>query len=218
MTRGLLITFEGPDGAGKTTVLERLLPELGKLTQGKLTTTREPGGIAISEKIREIILDIDHTNMDSKTELLLYIAARRQHLVERVWPALERGELVLIDRFIDSSVAYQGYGRGLDIEAINWLNAYATDGHKPDLTLYFDVPSEIGLARIAQNTDREVNRLDLEAVEMHRKVRAGYLKIAKEESDRVVLIDASQDLETVVEEALSAIKATLANEVSHGTE
>lgn len=209
MKTGLFISFEGPDGAGKTSVLEALVPLLQEKIGETVVTTREPGGIAISEKIREVILDVAHTNMDDKTELLLYIAARRQHLVEKVLPALAAGHLVLVDRFIDSSVAYQGYGRGLDIPAINWLNDYATDGHKPDLTLYFDVPSDIGLERISQNADREVNRLDLEALSMHQKVRSGYLKIAEQESNRVVTIDASQPLEAVISDAYQVILAAL---------
>ena len=140
-----------------------------------MLTTREPGGVLIGEKIREVILDPNHTQMDAKTELLLYIASRRQHLVEKVLPALEAGKLVIMDRFIDSSLAYQGFGRGLDIEAIDWLNHFATDGLKPDLTLYFDIEVEEGLARIAANSDREVNRLDLEGLDLHKKVRQGYL-------------------------------------------
>lgn len=197
MTRGKVISFEGPDGAGKTSVLEAVLPRLEQIWPAGVVTSREPGGVAIAEQIRQVILDVANTAMDDKTELLLYIAARRQHLVEKILPALEAGKLVVMDRFIDSSVAYQGYGRGLDVPAINWLNAYVTDGLVPDLTLLFDVPSELGLARINQNADREVNRLDLEAVELHQRVRSGYGAIAEQDS-RVVRIDASQDLETVV--------------------
>lgn len=205
MTRGRLITFEGPDGAGKTTVLERLVPLLQAALGQAIVTTREPGGVVIAEKIRQLILDVSHTTMDDKTELLLYIAARRQHLVEKIMPALEAGHLVLVDRFIDSSVAYQGAGRGLDKQAIQWLNHFATDGVDPDLTLYFDVPSELGLARIAQNTEREVNRLDLEQLDLHQRVRKGYLELALENPQRIVKIDASQDLESVVSAALAAI-------------
>lgn len=205
MKKGFLISFEGPDGAGKTTVLNRLLPMLEEIYTENVISTREPGGIAISEKIRDVILDVAHTSMDSKTELLLYIAARRQHMVERIIPALEQGSLVLVDRFIDSSVAYQGYGRGLDVAAINWLNDYATDSSKPDLTIYLDIPSDIGLERISQNVEREVNRLDLEALEMHQKVRTGYLTVLKENPERIVLIDANQDVDKVVSQVFEAI-------------
>lgn len=205
MTRGLLISLEGPDGAGKTSVLERIFPLLQEKYQGQVLATREPGGIEIAEKIREIILDVNHTSMDDKTELLLYIAARRQHMVEKIQPALEQGGLVLVDRFIDSSVAYQGYGRGLDKAAISWLNNYATDGRQPDLTLYFDVPSELGLQRINQNQDREINRLDLERLELHQRVRQGYQALAAKEPQRIIPIDASQPLEQVVQAALASL-------------
>lgn len=205
MTNGYLLSFEGPDGAGKTTVLERLLPLLREKVSQPILVTREPGGVQISERIRDVILDVNHTQMDSKTELLLYIAARRQHWVEKVAPVLDEGCLVLMDRFIDSSVVYQGAGRGLDKAAIAWLNDYATDKRKPDLTLYFDVPSEVGLERINQNTSREVNRLDLEALELHQKVRNGYLALAESESDRIVTIDATKPLDKVVKEAYDTV-------------
>jgi dTMP kinase len=206
MTKGIFISFEGPDGAGKTTVLEAILPQLKKLVAKEVITTREPGGVAIAESIRDLILDVNHTNMDDKTELLLYIAARRQHLVERILPELKKGNLVLVDRFIDSSVAYQGYGRGLDADAVTWLNNFATDGLQPDLTLYFDVDSQIGLTRIEKNKEREVNRLDLEQLDMHRRVRSGYLKLAQENPDRIVTIDAARPLEEVITDALFIIK------------
>lgn len=205
MTNGILISFEGPDGAGKTSVLEALADRLAQDLGRDLVKTREPGGVGIAEAIREVILNPDHTKMDAKTELLLYIAARRQHLVEKVLPALDQGKLVLMDRFIDSSVAYQGYGRGLDVMGIAWLNQFATDGLVPDLTLYFDVPSELGLARIAASGDREVNRLDLEAVDLHQRVRQGYQALAGQEPERLVTIDASQALATVVDQAYQLI-------------
>ena len=206
MTKGIFISFEGPDGAGKTTVLEAILPQLKKLVAKEVITTREPGGVAIAESIRDLILDVNHTNMDDETELLLYIAARRQHLVERILPELKKGNLVLVDRFIDSSVAYQGYGRGLDADAVTWLNNFATDGLQPDLTLYFDVDSQIGLTRIEKNKEREVNRLDLEQLDMHCRVRSGYLKLAQEDPDRIVTIDAARPLEEVITDALFIIK------------
>ena len=209
MKKGLIISFEGPDGAGKTTVLEHLLPLLREKTDRNIITTREPGGVEIAEKIRDVILDVNHTSMDDKTELLLYMAARRQHYVEKVLPALSEGKVVLIDRFIDSSVAYQGAGRGLDTEVISWLNDFATDSRKPDLTLYFDVDSETGLARIAKNAEREINRLDLEKLDMHQRVRQGYLELAEQETDRIVTIDASQNLDAVVASAAIEILKSL---------
>ena len=197
MSKGFLVSLEGPEGAGKTSVLEALIPILEDRGV-EVLTTREPGGVLIGEKIREVILDPSHTEMDPKTELLLYIASRRQHLVEKVLPALEAGKLVIMDRFIDSSVAYQGFGRGLDIDAIDWLNEFATDGLKPDLTLYFDIEVEEGLERIAANSDREINRLDMEGLDLHRKVRQGYLSLLEKEADRIVKIDASLPLDQVI--------------------
>ena len=193
MNKGILITFEGPEGAGKTTVLQHILPELAK-QDIDIITTREPGGIRIAESIREIILAPENTAIDGKTELLLFAAARRQHLNEKVLPALADGKLVIIDRFIDSSVAYQGYARGIPVSDVETINNFATDGLLPDLTLYFDVDTAIGLARVMTG-DREVNRLDLEAQEMLEKVRAGYQKIAALHPERIITIDASQVLD-----------------------
>ena len=208
MVNGTLISFEGPEGAGKSSILEAILPLLEEKGIPYITT-REPGGVDIAEKIRQVILDPDHTSMDAKTELLLYIASRRQHLVERVLPALAAGKVVLMDRFIDSSVAYQGYGRGLSVEDIEWLNQFATDGLKPDLTLYFDLDVEEGLARIARNQEREVNRIDLEGLELHHKVRQGYLALAEKEPERIVKIDASQSFETVLADVLTILEKRL---------
>lgn len=204
MNKGIFITFEGPDGAGKTSVLQALLPRLEEFGK-ELVATREPGGVAIAEDIRSVILDPENTAMDDKTELLLYIAARRQHLQERIVPALEAGKLLLVDRFIDSSVAYQGFGRGLNVEDIAWLNRFATDGLLPDLTLYFDIEVEEGLARIAKNRHHDMDRLDMETVDIHQRVRNGYLSILEKEPNRVVKIDASQSLEAVVEAAFTVI-------------
>lgn len=204
MSKGMFISLEGPDGAGKTSVLEALIPILEAKGQA-FVTTREPGGVAVAEKIRDVVLDPKHTEIDEKTELLLYIASRRQHLVERILPALDRGEMVLVDRFIDSSVAYQGFGRGLKVVDIDWLNDFATDGLKPDLTLYFDIEAEEGLARIAKSKERGADRLDRESVEWHRRVREGYLSILKKEPNRVRKIDASQPLEKVVADTLAVL-------------
>ena len=204
MAKGIFISLEGPDGAGKSSVLEALIPILEAKGQA-LVTTREPGGVAVAEKIRDVVLDPKHTEIDEKTELLLYIASRRQHLVERILPALDRGEMVLVDRFIDSSMAYQGFGRGLKVADIDWLNDFATDGLKPDLTLYFDIEAEEGLARIAKSKERGADRLDRESVEWHQRVREGYLSILEKEPNRVRKIDASQPLEKVVADTLAVL-------------
>jgi thymidylate kinase len=208
MKQGTLISIEGPEGAGKSSVLEALLPRLEKAGIAYITT-REPGGVEIAEKIREVILDPSHTEMDPKTELLLYIASRRQHLAERVLPALKAGKLVIMDRFIDSSVAYQGFGRGLAVADIEWLNQFATDGLKPNRTFYFDIDVEEGLARITKSASREVNRLDLEGLSLHQKVRQGYLAILEKEPQRVVKIDASQPFDQVVEDTWLLLKEVL---------
>ena len=204
MSKGILITLEGPEGAGKTTILHQILPILTQMGVDILPT-REPGGIRIAESIREIILAPENTAIDGKTELLLFAAARRQHLNEKVRPALAEGKIVIIDRFIDSSVAYQGYARGIDVADVETINNFATDGILPDLTLYFDVDTEIGLSRVMSG-DREVNRLDLEAQEMHQKVRAGYQAIAKANPKRIVTIDASQAIDQVVAATLSTLQ------------
>ena len=205
MTKGILITLEGTEGAGKTTILQQILPILTQVGVAILTT-REPGGIRIAESIREIILAPENTAIDGKTELLLFAAARRQHLNEKVRPALAEGKIVIIDRFIDSSVAYQGYARGIDVADVEMINNFATDGLLPDLTLYFDVDTEIGLSRVMSG-NREVNRLDLEAKEMHQKVRAGYQAIAKANPERIVTIDASQTIDQVVSTTLSTLQS-----------
>lgn len=188
--QGYFITFEGPEGAGKTTVIAQVYKRLKE--EGKnVVLTREPGGIHISEKIREIILDNNHQEMDAKTEALLYAAARRQHLVEKVIPALNEGAIVLCDRFIDSSLAYQGFARGLGIDEVYSINQFAIGDTMPDLTLFFDVKPEEGLARISTNSEREQNRLDNENLSFHKKVYEGYQKVIKQYPRRIVTIDAS---------------------------
>lgn len=207
---GILISLEGPDGAGKTTVLKEILPEIKKMKRD-IISTREPGGVRLAEEIRQLILDPKNTEIDSKTEMLLFAAARRLHMQEKMLPALKAGKVVIVDRFIDSSVAYQGYGRELGVEVVDWLNNFATDGLKPDLTLYFDIDTDVALDRIMSNRADEVNRLDLERAEMHRKVRQGYLQMVEKEPQRFVTIDASQSVEKVVSDTIEAIKERFAS-------
>lgn len=200
---GFFVTVEGGEGAGKTSAissLERLLRDRGF----DVVVTREPGGIAIAEQIREVILDKRNVEMDGRTEALLYAAARRQHLVQKVIPALQQGKAVLCDRFIDSSLAYQGYARGLGIDEIYELNRFAVYGTMPDLTLLLDVSPQVGLARIHANRNREVNRLDMEALSFHEKVRSGYLQLLDRFPERIVRVDAERPEEEVVR-ALSEI-------------
>ena len=204
----LFITFEGGEGSGKSSAL-KLLDERLRAEGYQTVLTREPGGTPIAEQIRNVILDKANTAMDSRTEALLYAASRRQHLVEKVWPAIREGKLVLCDRYLDSSLAYQGGARGLGIDNVLNVNLFATEGTFPDLTLLFDIEPELGLERIAKNASREVNRLDLEKIEFHRGVRATFLSLAKRYPDRFVVLDASKTLPEVVEDAYQAIKARL---------
>jgi len=190
METGLFITFEGPEGAGKTTIIQRIFKYLTSEGQS-VVITREPGGIEIAEKIRSLILDKNHTMMDGRTEALLYAAARRQHLVEKIVPALTNGQIVLCDRFIDSSLAYQGYARGLGIDQVLQINQFAIDGWMPHLTFYLDVTPEIGLERINNSKGREINRLDLETMEFHYKVREGYIQLIERFPERIKTITPS---------------------------
>lgn len=202
------ITFEGGEGSGKSTVMKDVATRLTK--EGyKLVLTREPGGTPIAEEIRNVILDKANTKMDPRTEALLYAASRRQHLIEKIWPALERGEIVLCDRYLDSSLAYQGGARGLGVEEVLSINMFATEGEYPDLTLLFDLEPEEGLKRIEKNKGREVNRLDLEKLEFHKKVRDNFHALAKKYSTRYVIIDASKPLNEVENEVYKIIKETL---------
>ncbi|KPL58095.1 dTMP kinase [Rossellomorea vietnamensis] len=208
MTRGIFITVEGPEGAGKSTILSELYQQL--LEDGRdVIQTREPGGISIAEQIREVILDTRNTEMDKRTEALLYAAARRQHLVEKVIPALEEGKIVICDRFIDSSLAYQGNARGIGMEEVMDINQFAIEDKMPDLTLYFDIAPEEGLKRIAKHNGREVNRLDLESIDFHTRVREGYQKLIKQYPDRIQVIDASKSKEAVFADAYEIVKGYL---------
>ena len=204
----MFITIEGPEGSGKSTATETVINKLRELGYDVLKT-REPGGTPISEQIRNVILDKDNKAMDGRTEALLYAAARRQHLVESVWPAVKEGKIVICDRYIDSSLAYQGGARGLGIDNIVDINMFATDNTWPDLTLLFDIPPEIGLERISLNKNREVNRLDLETLEFHKKVRQTFLNLAEKYADRFVIIDASKGRDEVAQDALNAILSRL---------
>ncbi|WP_191983313.1 dTMP kinase [Levilactobacillus cerevisiae] len=209
MLSGTFISFEGPDGAGKTSALQAITAQIAPVLGDQLTITREPGGNPISESIRAIILDRANTAMDYRTEALLYAAARRQHLAETILPDLAAGKLVLCDRYVDSSVAYQGAGRQIGEDAVAQMNEFATDGLLPALTVYFDVPAEVGLRRIQAHRDpQQVDRLDVEKAAFHDRVRAAYLKLQAAHPERIKLIDATQEPKIVVEQALALIKAT----------
>ncbi len=204
----MFITVEGPEGSGKSSVTK----EVSKLLEKDgytVVLTREPGGTPISEEIRNVILDKKNTDMDPMTEALLYAASRRQHLVQKVWPLSKEGKIVISDRFLDSSLAYQGGARGLGIDNVLSLNMFATDGFYPDLTLLFDIDPELGLKRIAKNANREVNRLDLEKLDFHKMVRQTFLDLAKRFPERYVIVDASKQFDEVVEDAYKIIKDRL---------
>lgn len=201
------ITFEGGEGSGKTTIIKKLMEKLNE--KGiKAVVSREPGGSQISEQIRNVILNIENKNMDYMTEALLYAASRCQHLKEIVWPNIEKGNLVVCDRYLDSSLVYQGCARGLGIEKVYDINMNATNGFLPDLTIYLDVTPEVGLMRI-QSNNRDVNRLDLEKMTFHEEVRKGYLKIADMFPERIVKIDATRSVEEVYRDVEEAVFSRL---------
>lgn len=204
--KGLFITVEGIDGSGKTTLITGLVKKLQKeFSTLNILSTREPGGNTIAEKIREIILDINHTNLDSKTEALLYTAARRQHLVDNLIPALNDGAIIICDRFIDSSLAYQGEGRKLGINNILNINEFAIDGYYPDITFYIDIPVQVGHKRIHQYRSNEINRLDLENIAFHEAVKKGYDKVNELYHDRVITLDGMKSSEQLIEECFSIL-------------
>lgn len=204
----MFITLEGPEGSGKTSVMKEVILRL-KNEGYSIIETREPGGTLIAEQIRDIILDRKNLTLDARAEALLYAASRRQNLVEKIWPNLQEGKIVICDRFIDSSLAYQGGARHIGIEDVLQINLFATEGSFPELTLLFDIEPELGLKRIAENKNREINRLDLERLDFHRQVRQTYLKLAQQYPSRIVVIDASQSLASVIEQTYQIIKQKL---------
>lgn len=206
-SRGVFITLEGCEGAGKTTQIKRIEEYLNKNNISYIST-REPGGIKISEKIRELILNKENTTMDERTEALLYAASRRQHLMEKVIPALKDGKVVICDRFIDSSLAYQGFARGIGVEEVLLINNFAIEGYMPDLTIYLDIDPELGLKRV-KNRNEELNRLDLESLEFHNKVRHGYLKLLELYPNRIRKVSA----EECEDKVFSSIKELIENSI-----
>ena len=200
MNKGMFITFEGADGCGKSTQLSMLKDNLVR-NGYKVLVTREPGAKGLGEKLRDILLNYDG-EVSNRCESFLFLADRAQHIDTIVKPAVEKGYIVLCDRHTDSTVAYQGYGRGLDIERINYLNDLATDGLKPDLTFVFDVDVETSMNRVGSHKDR----MESAGIDFFNKVRHGYLEIAKREPDRVKVIDATLSIDEVFERVISIFK------------
>ena len=215
MKNSFFMTIEGPDGAGKTTLLNLLLPELIAKFGDEVVSTREPGGVRISEQIRNLVLGVEYPEMAPRTEALLFAAARAQHMTEVILPNLEQNKFVISDRFVDSSIAYQGAGRDLNMQAVAEINEFATNGVTPDFTLYVDVPSEVGIQRIMKNRDdANINRLDNDALEFHKKVREAYLKLAESNPQRIFTIDGTKSPEILVAESLELIYKQLEKKVN----
>lgn len=201
MNKGYFIVLEGPDGSGKSSVSDIVCEKL-KEKGYEVVHTREPGGIEIAEEIRNIILDPKNTSMDAKTEALLYAASRRQHLVEKVVPAKSQGKIVICERFVYSSLAYQGYGRGLGFDEILKINDFAIGSDYPDMTIYLDINEEVGLKRIESRTFKD--RLDKESLSFHHLVNEGYREVLRRFKDTKV-VDASKSIDCVVDDVLALI-------------
>lgn len=201
--RGKFITLEGPDGSGKSTML-KLIEEYLKDNKIDYITSREPGGTKIGEDIRKIILDVNNKNMSNETEALLYAASRAQHVSEKILPAMEEGKLVLCDRFLLSSLAYQGVGRDLGIDEVKLINDFGTKGLVPDLILFFHVDPEVTLMRKTKNLGGD--RLEQEGVNFHNKVYNGYMELLDKYPENIEVIDATKPIDEVLEQALSKIQ------------
>ncbi len=204
----MFITFEGPDGCGKTTqitLLDKYLSQQGY----PVYRAREPGGTPIGEQIRQVLHDPANEAMDARAEILLYSASRAQLVAEAIRPMLAQGSIVLCDRFFDSTLAYQGYGRGLDIDVLRLITEFATGGLRPDLTIYIDIEPEVGLHRRLRDRHAEWNRLDKMALAFHQRVHSGYLKLIEAEPERWVVVDGERSVEAVQDEVQTLVMARL---------
>jgi dTMP kinase len=203
----MFISFEGLDGSGKTTQAQRLAAWL-RTGGWQVLTLREPGGTGLGDAIRAILYDPAYAEMDARAELMLYCASRAQLVAEQIHPHLLNGSIILSDRFADSTLAYQGYGRGLDLGFLRSLLHFVTCGVQPDLTLYLEIEPECALARRASGSE-EVNRMDAESIEFHRRVRAGYHQLIAQHPQRWVVIDATAGPDQVAAQVQAAVKARL---------
>ncbi len=205
----LFITLEGPEGGGKTSQAQHLAEYL-RAEGLEVLLTREPGGSPIGDQIRNVIMQLENTDMDARTEFLLFSASRAQHIAEVIRPSLENGLTVISDRFLDSSLAYQGYGQRLSLETLKAITNFATGGLTPDLTLLLDLPVEEGLHR--READGNWNRMDAYDIDFHRRVRQGYLKLATENPDRWVILSAEQSFDPLQDEIRHAVMARIKHE------
>lgn len=204
--KGKFITVEGTDGSGKSTQLKLLMDYLGT-KKCDVVFTREPGGTEISEKIRDVILDINNKEMTDMTEALLYAAARAQHVQQKIIPAINEGKVVICDRFVDSSIAYQGAARGLGTDNIMQINRFALNGIMPDLTLFFDLPPEKGILR--KKNEKELDRLESEKLDFHVNVYEGYKKLCSQYPDRIKVISADDTVENINRQVIEIIDGLL---------
>ncbi|WP_432667647.1 dTMP kinase [Wukongibacter baidiensis] len=202
MMKGIFITFEGPDGSGKTTQI-KLLEKYFKEKGYDILITREPGGTNISEQIRSVILDKNNTEMDNVTEALLYAASRAQHVAELIKPALIEGKAIICDRFVDSSIVYQGIGRNLGIDFVKEINDMAIRGTQPDITFLLKVSPKVGLSR--RYSSDECDRLDMEKLDFHDQVYQGYLELEKLYPERIIGIDASNSIEEIHRDIINIV-------------
>ncbi|MDR3241268.1 MAG: dTMP kinase [Lactobacillaceae bacterium] len=208
---GKFISFEGPDGAGKTSVLNAIVEKLQAIYGDQLLLTREPGGTGnvVAEAIRDLVLSPDYPAMDPRTEALLIAASRREHLQKTIKPAVAEGKLVISDRYVDSSIAYQGAGREIGFEEVLAINQFAIEDFWPDRTIYLNIRPEVGLQRIKTTRTDEINRLDMDPLEFHQRVSAGYHRLAEMAPKRIAMVDAEQPLEQVIVDAWDILKDEL---------
>ena len=205
------MTFEGPEGSGKSTQIQ-LLHQALKGRGFAVVCTREPGGTPISEQIRAVLHDLKNVGMSPEAEVLLYSASRAQHVAQLIRPALERGEVVISDRYAESTLAYQGYGRGLDLDILKTITGFATGGLYPDLVIYLDLDVQLGLQRKLRDQQQgqgEWNRMDQQDIAFHRRVREGYLKMAGQDRERWLVIDATRSVEEIHSMVLGRVEEFL---------